>query len=192
METHTHCLAGTESCQNDKINCPEKEQVSKQWTVPLALSSSDQVTDLPETQLPTCSVGHNEHLHGPKTTRLLCPSQVPMNPSSYQPYSHATAIPLIRQGSPQESSRLHHIDGVKLGLSNIGHCFVSENTIEWQMVPESMCHHLDNMVLCQSNKIRCSAIDNISRPWTVPKALSPHIQVIISPVIQSPYALCGA
>jgi hypothetical protein len=62
METHTHCLAGTKSCRNDKINCPEKEQVSKRWTVPLALSPSDQATDLPETQLPTRSAGHNEHL----------------------------------------------------------------------------------------------------------------------------------
>jgi hypothetical protein len=115
-----------------------------------------------------------------------------MNLSSYQPYSHATAISLIQHGSLQKSSHLHYIDGVELGLSNIGHFFVSENAIEWQMVPESMCHHLDNMVLCQSDEICCSAIDNVSRPWTVPLALFPHIQVIISPVIQSPYALCGA
>jgi hypothetical protein len=108
-----------------------------------------------------------------------------MNLGSYQPYGHATAVSLIQQGSPQESSRLHHIDGVELGLSNIGHCFVSENAIEWQMVPESMCCRLDDVVLCQSDEIRCSAIDNVSRPWTVPKALSPHIQVITSPVIQA-------
>jgi hypothetical protein len=179
VETRTHCLAGTESCRNDKISCSEKEQVSKRRTVPLALSPSDQVTDLPETWLPTHSAGHNKCSHGPEMTGLSCPSRVPMNPGSYQPYGHATAISLIQQGSPQESSCLH-IDGVELGLSNVGCCFVSENTIEQWTVPESMCCHLDNVVLCQSDKIHCSAIDNVSRPWTVPKALSPCIQVIIS------------
>jgi hypothetical protein len=77
MESHCHHRLGTELGQIDDICCSAKDNVSKQWTVPWALSPYMQVVSLPVTQVPTRLKTCICHSYGPKkaaaSTNLRCP-----------------------------------------------------------------------------------------------------------------------
>ena len=66
VESHCRCHLGTKLDQMDELHCSVKDSVSKQWTVPRALSPYMQVTNLRVTQGPTCLKTRARYSHSPK------------------------------------------------------------------------------------------------------------------------------
>jgi len=91
----------------------------------MALSFSVQVMELPGTQAPTCSTACTNHPYGPQLAVLSFHPRCPMNSCDNNPYSHPTAVSLIRHC---------HLDGGEPCQINEVGCSVEENVSEQRTV----------------------------------------------------------
>jgi hypothetical protein len=70
-ESRRSCRLGVELGQINDIRCSVKDNVSKRWTVPLALSPHIQLTVLPVFPPPTHPKVRNDDSYGPQMTVSL-------------------------------------------------------------------------------------------------------------------------
>jgi hypothetical protein len=104
--------------QNVGSRCSVKENISKQWTVHLALSPYTQITNVPVIPDQTCSKTCCNPPYGPKTAIFSIPPQV------------------------REESRARRSDGVELAQNYKTHCSAKENVSKLQTVPRALSPYM--------------------------------------------------
>jgi hypothetical protein len=200
-------LGDVECCQNGLKCCSVTVNVSKRWTVPLALSPYTQVTNIPvipdhtrsimgikpsyEPQMAAASL--RSRSHGDSCCHHLDGS----NRSNETLYEHDDELIRRRQVNPRKNA---HREDVHVGSANAstqgqsrgGGEFHRRNEHRWTFVHEEQgaldVGGLDVLVsssdprTLRNNKICCSLSKNVSKRRTVPLSLSPYPQVTDSPV----------
>jgi hypothetical protein len=209
-ESCHRCLDGVESCQKDELSFSAKENISRRQTVPLALSSHMQVTNVPVFQAVTCSPTRNDLPNDrtmaissilrrfPKDSRRrhLGDTQGCHNDERHRSVkkdvSKRRTVPMalsptiqvrdspVSQVLTRPQMRYKSLYGPQVAVPSIHPRF-----------PRESCRsrHLDGIESCQNDELGFSVKKNISNRRTVPPALFPDQRVVDLPVSQIPTRL---